>query len=236
MLKSFVVFAVALVWGQSALAQGVLKLLPTAESKPVSTNSSNRAADEPKLKMSDFRGLPSTPYLIAKIQHDDDSKGSFSKVSSGPGGVVNYIFFDTTNDTATTLMPDNNRLIISFDSFSDSPVETESMLAKTSVEQASVATRNAYRGHWHVVEYVSVDTDRDGELTSKDRHALGIADAGGKGFTEVVANLGETFWKKVDGNTLLLIHGSQAKQVAVRIDLQDRKIISSKVLPNFGTR
>ena len=186
---------------------------------------------------------------MASITNHGPRDESFSKSlssSSWKGGrsaVANYVFFDTTSDAATTLLPNNDALIVSMDSLTDEMGRNFSDRAPMrNVEQTSaVETAHASRSspatvRWHMVELVKADTDNDGELTSKDRHSLGIADANGFGFAEVISNLGQTFSQTmVDRETLLVIHGSQAKQVAVRIDLASRKVISSKPLPNFGT-
>lgn len=209
------------------------------------TNRSQAEAKKstPELRLSHFRSVTGTSFLVASLGRPDE--GSFSKsVSARPPGTVNYVFFDLSDDTATTLLPTNESLILSLDALPnesghfnqnrESPRELE-FTAAVELRPERVATQHAVR--WHSVEYVTADTDADGELTARDRRSLGISDAGGRGFVEVIPNLGQVFSQTmIDSETLHIIHGSQAKQIAVRINLPSRKVTSSNPLPNFGTQ
>ncbi|MBC7817317.1 MAG: hypothetical protein IAG10_10550 [Planctomycetaceae bacterium] len=246
MWRTCLLVAVVMCGTQTAFGQGLSKF----GSRPASTRLNPEVKPpQPDLRLSSFHAVAGTPFLMAKITNYGQRDEPFSKsVSSGSwkgstGAGANYVFFDTTSDTATTLLPNNDALIVSMDSLTDemglnfsnhSPirkVEQTSAVQTADVNRSSSATVR-----WHMVELVKADTDNDGELTSKDRRSLGIADANGFGFAEVIPNLGEVFSQTmVDRETLLVIHGSQARQVAVRIDLASRKVLSSKPLPNFGT-
>jgi hypothetical protein len=200
------------------------------------------------LTLSTFDSVAGTSFLMASITNHGHPDEKFAKSLSSPSWkantVANYVFFDTKNDATTTLLPNNDALIVSRDSLPDEMGKNVSERApicnveQTSAIQTAHANCNSTATvRWHLVELVKADTDNDGELTSKDRHSLGVADANGLGFAEVIPNLGKVFSRTmVDSETLLVIHGSQAKQVAVRIDLAARKVLSSKPLPNFGTR
>lgn len=246
MWRKCLLAVVVMCGSQTAFGQGFSKF----GSRPAANRPSQEAKPpQPDLKLSSFHSVAGTPYLMASITnhgHGDEKFTNSLSSSSWKGGrsaVANYVFFDTTSDAATTLLPNNDALIVSMDSLTDEMGRNFSDRAPMrNVEQTSaVETAHASRSstatvRWHMVELVKADTDNDGELTSKDRHSLGIADANGFGFAEVISNLGQTFSQTmVDRETLLVIHGSQAKQVAVRIDLASRKVISSKPLPNFGT-
>ena len=244
MWRKCLLAVVVMCGSQTAFGQGLSKF----GSRPAANRPSQEAKPpQPDLKLSSFHSVAGTPFLMATITnygHRDESfSKSLSSLSSKASTVTNYVFFDTTSDAATTLLPNNDALIVSMDSLTDEMGRNFSDRApirkveQTSAVQAADANRSSTaRVHWHMVELVKADTDNDGELTSKDRHSLGIADANGLGFAEVIPNLGQVFSQTmVDRETLLVIHGSQAKQVAVRIDLASRKVISSKPLPNFGT-
>lgn len=201
----------------------------------------NRIRQETRdsLKLSDFKPVTGTPFLIASIRSHSD-KGSFSKSTPDLfGSAANYVFFDSSTDTTTTLLPDNNALIESL-----TPL-TENSIVGRQLDESVRPIRLAAGGdtpsppqvRWHIAEVIARDTDGDGDLTRKDRRTLGVADAGGREYVEVIPNLGDVFARElIDANTLLIIHGSQSRQMAVRIDLPQRKIISSKPLPAFGTR
>ncbi|MBM4075838.1 MAG: hypothetical protein FJ267_09365, partial [Planctomycetes bacterium] len=219
-----VMLAILLCVAQTALGQGLSKF----RSPGVGNRSQAEAKESiPELRLSQFRPVAGAPFLVASLGRPHEFKGSFSKNSPGsPSGMVNYVFFDLADDTATTLLPNNESLILSLDALpnelgqSSHSHESPRKLELTSaVEQRleRVATQRPVR--WHSVEYVSADTDADGELSAKDRHSFGIADAGGRGFVEVIPNLGQIFSQTmIDSETLHVIHGSQAKQIAVRIN------------------
>ena len=178
---------------------------------------------QPELKLSEFRSVGNTPFLVASMSHRESRNASSKFTSSSTvnsakwGTTANYVFFDTTNDTAVTLLPNNDSLIISLDECREPANPSSASISRKSIEFAAAERASPVHDSphiiGHVVELVVRDTDGDGEVTAKDRHSLGIADACGRDFAEVIPNLGDIFVKKVlDANTLLVIHGSQAKQ------------------------
>jgi len=198
-----------------------------------------------QFQLSHFQSVDGTSYLMASLINlgeRSDSPSKFSSVSSGPSRfVANYVFFDTTTDTAEAMFPNNEARVISIIPLSETAILQESGDRERAIELVSARERTAtdalQRVRWHAVEFIADDTDGDGELTAQDRHRLAIADAGGRGLAEVIPNLGEVFSRKmIDPDTFLVIHGSQEKQIAVRIDLPKRKVISAKPLPDFGAR
>jgi hypothetical protein len=90
---------------------------------------------------------------------------------------------------------------------------------------------------WHVFEFCAEDSNGDGLVTAKDRRSLGIASATGHGFAIVIPQLDDIFAEAlVDQETLSIIHGTQSQQVVVRIDLPNRRVVSTKSLPDFLSR
>lgn len=177
---------------------------------------------EPPATLSPFQPVGGTPFLMAKVTvpvaHSKISPVAASSVTKIEGGLRNAVLFDLRDDTTKSLLPDNQTLIVKLETFPETPQARDS-------------------ARWHVVEFVTEDTNDDGIVSSDDASALGIAEAGGERFAEVIPHLGEVFAKQmVDDETLLIIHGSQAQQVAARIHLPTRKIRSTKPLTNYGTK
>jgi hypothetical protein len=237
MWKSFAV-VMLLACAQTALGQGFSKMRSQPAARPAAAN----APDSPSYRTSRFQPVAGTRFLYATVGLGEASS-KFSVSSSKPGGYpVNYVFFDTTTDTATSLLPHNDALILDVDSYSGATIpadrtETPGHLIElaSTANHPPASVKEAVR--WHIVCYVPADSDGDGEVTTRDRQVLAVADAGGHGFKEVLTPLGEVFAQEMlDADTLLVIHGSQARQVSVRIDLPHRKILSATPLPNFGTR
>jgi hypothetical protein len=181
---------------------------------------------------------------MASLDETLPSRGSALSSSSGfeSAATRNHVFFDLTSDQATSLLPNNESLILSLRSLSygtdggTKEYESPRRLKLTSaVESAPQSNPEKDVVLWHAVVFVTTDTDGDGRLTRKDNHALGIADAGGRDFEKVIPNLGHVFSETMlDSETLHIIHGDQTKQVAARIDLPTRKVTSSNPLPDFG--
>lgn len=220
---------------QSAYGQSLPKLR-----LPGLANRSPAAAKEslPELRLSEFKAVTGTPFLVAALVRPDVPKGPLSaSMSSYQSRIVNYVFFDLASDTAITLLPNNKSLIVSLEGLPNDSGKTRSDRDPLYLPEAQPPdVEKAQPVRWHAVEYVASDTDADGELTAQDGHSWGIADASGQGFVEVISNLGEVFSRTmVDPETLHIIHGSQASQVAVRVHLPSRKVTSAKPLPNFTT-
>ncbi len=226
----------------TAFGQGLLKFRPSSAANRPENPIRERSSE---LRLSDFRPVTGTTFLVASLNDGSPSKGSAvsSSSSSGSGAIRNYVFFDLTTDNASPLLPNNETLILSLKPMTYQPeasgqdLETHQKLKLTS---AVVNDPGTSRGNtevlWHAVELVAADTDGDGNLTSKDNHALGITDAGGRDFAMVIPNLGHIFSETMlDTETLHIIHGDQTKQVAVRINLPARKVASSNPLPEFGS-
>lgn len=202
----------------------------------------------PPATLSPFHQISGTPFLMAKISVDIDKSASFPKNSASHGvrihgGLRNVVFFDLRDDTSHALFPDHETLILSMVTLPEAKSierglrKTEGLELLAGGDEQSGESPGTPAARWQLVEYASRDTNGDGSISAKDANALGIADAGGNSFVEVIPQLGDVFARQmVDEDTLLLIHGSQAKQSAIRIHLPSRKIRSTKVLPNFGTR
>ena len=208
--------------------------------------------------LSPFQAISGTPFLLAKVtgeqtisskpvsvrQSAKNSIGSSAISKQTASGMRNAVFFDMRDDTTTSLFPNNDTLILSLQSLTDHltihhgvPKTRESLELTSATEIAPFESPAPGVIRWHLVEYVNRDTNEDGVVSARDDNTLGIVDAGGQRFVEVIPQLGDVFAKDmVDAETLLVIHGTQVKQIAVRIHLPTRKIRSAKVLPNFGTR
>ena len=79
--------------------------------------------------LSHFQSVDGTNYLMASLTNPgerSDSPTKFSSVSSGASSVANYVFFDTTTDTAEAMFPNNEARIISLTPLSETAILQES--------------------------------------------------------------------------------------------------------------
>lgn len=211
---------------------------PVREEKPVAQPAT----------LSPFHLIPGTPFLLARVSVDPSkfSKSSSVRLTAASSsatktdaGLRNLVFFDLRDDKSTSLFPDNNALILSLETLPDGTNPDRSARKTKPVELLAGQDDSSKPSiiRWHAVEYVTRDTNDDGLISAQDVNALGIADAGGERFVEVIPHLRDVFARQmIDDETLLIIHGSQAEQTAVRIHLPTRRILSAKTLPNCGTR
>jgi hypothetical protein len=190
-----------------------------------------------RLHLSAFRPVAGTPALMASIS-EGEAGSRPSSVSAWPRPTVrNYVFCDLSSDELHAILPDNRSLVVSVRTLTTagkkfstvSEVESSSESAEALPKEPS-----SQQVLWHLFEVVTADTNGDGQLTGKDRRALGVTDAFGRDYAVVVPSLDDVFAETLlDPQTLHLIHGSQAKQVAVRINLPQRQITSTKPLANL---
>lgn len=231
---------------------GQSKFKPRLSSTASETPRDEQPSDTPA-KLGDFAPVPGTSYLMARISADGEklSKSSIrltgtSSATHFAGGIHNLVFFDLKDDSTKALFPDAQRLITAHTMLPQGPIpEKTRRKAHPSIEIMPTEDQAAAESgpakpvpvQWHVIEYVHRDTNGDGVINRHDTGTLAVADAGGHRCIDLISPLGEVFVKHLaDEETLLVIHGSQARQSAVRIHLPTRKITSSTTLPNFGTR
>jgi hypothetical protein len=78
---------------------------------------------------------------------------------------------------------------------------------------------------------VKSDTDGDKKLTYKDNKVLAISDAGGVGYTEIISDVEEVYGQAdSEANSLYVIYRSQSRKYVAKIDLLNRKVVSTKEL------
>lgn len=224
------------------------RLFKGAASQSRGVEKSGKKTSAHQFHLSRFQSVGGTSVLMASLTNLGDRSESSTKFSSPSSGsssfVANYVFFDTTTDSAEAMFPNNEARIIALTPLSETAILEEGGDGDRpyrTIELVSARDRSntepIHSVRWFAVEFVADDTNGDGNLTTQDRHRLAIADAAGRGLAEVIPNLGEVFARKmIDGDTLLIIHGSQDQPIAIRIDLPKRKVISAKPLPDFGAR
>jgi len=84
---------------------------------------------------------------------------------------------------------------------------------------------------WFLYFVVKEDTDGDKKLTYKDNRVVAVSDAAGMGFTELITDVEEVFGQAIrDSNTLFVLYRSKSKKNVARIDLPNRKVVSTNEL------
>jgi hypothetical protein len=159
-----------------------------------------------------FSPVTGSTYLMAPIQSENDGEYSAKGSSSN---IHNYVFFNTVDESVHTLMPTNDYWIVERSSFPEAIDRNE--------KSESV--------QWCLYSIVKQDTDGDKALTYKDRRTLAISDATGTGFTELISDVEEIYGQVIrESRTLFVLYRSKSKKNVAKIDLPNRKVISTKEL------
>jgi hypothetical protein len=163
-----------------------------------------------------FKPIEGTTYLMAPIS--SQPKGEF--LSKGNyDNTHNYAFLNTADESAHQLLPTNDYIV----------AQTVRLPDEGRNEKGPAAVQ------WFLYFLVKDDTDADRKLTYKDHRTLAVSDAGGWGYTEIIQNVEEVYGHALrDANTLLVIYRSGSKKYVARVDLPNRKVVSTSDLTLQG--
>jgi len=165
-----------------------------------------------KRTLGTFRPVEGTTYLMAPVT--SQSEGEYSK--SEYNNVHNHVFFNTVDESTRVLLPTDDYWIL----------ETKSL-----PERQEDSDRQAPAIQWFLYFLVKFDTDGDRKLTHKDNRTLAVSDAAGDGFVEIIPDIEQIYGQALrDDKTLLVIFRTQSKKHVAKIDLPNKKIVSTKEL------
>ena len=160
-----------------------------------------------------FQPVYGTKYLMAPIT--SEGKGDYFSSKGDYANTHNFAFFNTADESVRALLPANDYWI----------VETKRFPAKEEAGEQPVPVQ------WFLYSLVKSDTDGDKKLTYKDNKVLAISDAGGVGYTEIISDVEEVYGQAdSEANGLYVIYRSQSRRYVAKIDLLNRKVVSTKEL------
>jgi hypothetical protein len=149
---------------------------------------------------------------------NSQAKGESYK-SGSYGNVHNYVFFNKVDESSHRLLPVNDYLITT----------------TTSLPEGRQSQKETAAVQWFLYFLVKDDTDGDKGLTNKDQATLAVSDSGGIGCTEIIQNIEQVYGHTLrDASTLLVIYRSGGKNYTARVDLLNRKVLSTTELPALG--
>lgn len=156
-----------------------------------------------------------------------ESRGSFSSSSSsGRGNTRNLVFLDGESLASHRLF-DRNTYVIS--------ATTQYPTRDSDKERESQTKSEKSVTQWLVYQVLKADTNGDGQIDAADQQTLGVTDAAGNGYAEILLGVDQFFgMTMVSAGQLVVVysHGG-AKSVAV-IDLANRKVTLTKPLADLG--
>jgi hypothetical protein len=193
-------------------------------------NSATQDEELVEKTLGEFRSIAGTNYLIASVTGSESNTNIYDELFSsgrwyGRGygfSQYNLVFLDAATETVYPLLDTNEYEIVSMDGFPKPVYELNEN--KPPEQKEPIA--------WWLFSIIKSDTDQDNDLTSLDKQTLSVADVGGKGYTEIIAdvdNLLGTAYK--DNDTLLVIYRSNGKNYLAHVDLPSRQVSSTEELP-----
>jgi hypothetical protein len=88
---------------------------------------------------------------------------------------------------------------------------------------------------WLVYQVLKADTNGDGRLDGSDQQTLGVTDASGSGYTEILSGIDENFgMTMLSAGQLVVVYSQGGAKRASAIDLGNRKVTSTKALIDLG--
>ena len=88
---------------------------------------------------------------------------------------------------------------------------------------------------WLVYQVLKSDTNHDGRIDGSDQETIGVTDASGSGYAEVLSGIDDNFgMSMLNAGQVVIVCSRSGVKSAVLIDLGNRKVVSTKVLADLG--
>jgi len=195
----------------------------------VQTSSDGKAQttdQKPDKTLQSFESIPGTPYLVANIIQGEWGKSRSSvsaSYSRGRGGIHNLVFLDSGSLKSHRLFDTNQYTILEAKQYP---------LSSQASEQNAKKIKKTAR---FVYQVLKQDTNEDKYLDAKDRRTIGISDAFGKQYVEVLTDISQLLnLQALSGDRLLVVYVQSGMKTASVIDLNQRKVAKTETISNLG--
>ena len=193
------------------------------EFRSQANNGNNVEPENRPLRLGQFRQIHGTRYLKADIT-EYMSREASSLSSSGVGKMRNLVFVDGDPLDSHRLFETDENVILAVTEYPNHQEDSD-VGSKTD----DTVTR------WLVYQVLKSDTNHDGRIDGSDQETIGVTDASGSGYAEVLSGIDDNFGMSMlnAGQVVIVCSRSRVKS-AVLIDLGNRKVVSTKVLADLG--
>ncbi|WP_406698292.1 hypothetical protein V5E97_05475 [Singulisphaera sp. Ch08] len=176
-----------------------------------------------------FNRVPGAPFLMASIGSSADyQRSSLASYSTSASFTHNYVFLSLDNQSIRRLLPTNDHYI------SEAVALPEALDGRPAVDKAGTLGREGVQ--WWLFDVVKQDTNLDGDFDGQDLHTLGVSDAGGSGYTELIEGITKHYGRTLrDPNTLVVVYESGGTKRVSLIDLPKRTVLSTTSFPDLGS-
>ena len=159
------------------------------------------------MRLGAFEKISGTNYLVAPLSSAQTQPLRLSERQTI--AIHNYLFVNVQDQSSRWLFPNHERLILALELLADDGTEIQAGSFLKAV-------------NWLVFTVVNSDTDAD---KRSDRKTIGVAEADGSGYAEVMGGIETVFGKTgTTGDNLLVLHRSGGKNRIFQISLRDRKV------------
>ncbi|NJM64276.1 MAG: hypothetical protein HC851_00715 [Acaryochloris sp. RU_4_1] len=214
----------------SIVALSSTLLLSCARHNPLTGQSNGSPANtkaEDSLTLTSFQQIQGTPYLLAQLsEQDPESRLSSYESSDRIGQTRNLVFLNANSLTSHRLFQTNTFVILN---------TTQYTHQKTKVDGQPTPTTSEGVTQWIVYQVLKQDTNGNGQLDQTDHRTIGISDAAGQGYTEVLTGVSQFFGETMaeSGKLVLVYTQDGVKRVSI-VDLKSRRIAVTKAMVNLG--
>ena len=189
-----------------------------------SNNANNNAKSaNHHLKLGEFQQINGTRYLLAEVKEDEPQRSSGSSHSQ-EDQIRNLVFLDGESVVSHRLFDTDSYVILAATQFPNKDKDIGQPSNPGIVTQ------------WLVYQVLKADTNLDGRWDEADQKTIGVTDASGSGYTEVISGIDQIFGTTmVTPGKLVVVYAQSHSKNAAIIDLANRKVISTKPLTELGS-
>lgn len=181
---------------------------------------------KPDKALESFVSIPGTPYLVANITQVKAGKSRSSSsdfYSRKGGGVANLVFLDSGSLESHSLFDTNQYTILEAKQY---PLNEQA--PNQDAKKIKPTARFVY-------QVLKKDTNGDKYLDTRDHRTIGISDAFGKQYVEVLTDISQLLnLQALTGNRLLVVYVKNGTKMASVLDLTQRKVVQTNALTKLG--
>lgn len=213
---------------KASLGLALLITLSSCAKQSASRGQNNNAnsvkPEDRPLRLTQFERIHGTRYLMAEISDTLSRDSSSISSSGGNGNIRNLVFLDGESLDSHRLFDSNAYVILTTMQWPSDD--------KTRDSAAPIAPTVA---QWLVLQVLKNDTNGDGRLDISDQRTIGVTDAGGNGYAEVLSGLDQVLGvTMLSAGQVVIVYSRGDNRSASVIDLNNRKVVSTKALIDLG--
>jgi hypothetical protein len=187
-----------------------------------SGNANALKPEDRPLRLTLFEQIHGTHYLMAEIT---DAQSRTSSSYSENGNIRNLVFLDGESLASHKLFDTNAYILRATTQYPNHDKE----------EGDSVPRSNGVVTQWLVYQVLKADTNGDGRLDASDQETIGVTDASGSEYAEILSGIDANFgMTMLSADQVVVVYSQGSAKRASVIDLRNRKVISTKALADLG--